>query len=251
MVGLEDSRSVNRVFSRTTARFLAVSRFVRDRFVELGGDPTRVDVVLNGVDQDDYPVGGVAERSVACDALGLRREPFVVLFYGRVVPDKGIDTLLDVLEGLDSSHSVELLVVGPGADGDYAAQLVARTEKTTVHRLPMRPDVIGPLHAADLVVVPSKGEEAFGRTVIEALSRGRPVLASSVGAIPEILTGDFARFLVPPDDPVVLRKSIVALLGWRDDQPGLAEECSAHVAGRFSKRAMVDAVEHHLVDAAR
>ncbi len=224
-----DVPSVNRALGRFTARFLCVSRFVRDRFVELGADPRRVDVVHNGIDPAEYPAGGPTEREAARHALGLPLDPFLVMFYGRVVPDKGIGTLVEALEGLDGSHSVELLVVGPQPDEAFAARIFG-TDRVRIHQLPMRTDVVTPLHAADLVVVPSEGEEAFGRTVIEALSTGRPVVASSVGGIPEILTGELAGFLVPPSDPAAIAAKVRETLDWREQRPQLAEECSAHVA---------------------
>ena len=248
-VGIEVP-SVNRALGRLTARFLCVSRFVRDRFVQLGADPKKVDVVHNGIDPAEYPEGGMVEREAARVELGLSPDPFLVLFYGRVVPDKGIGTLVEALEQLDGSHAVELLVVGPQPDEDFAAGIFA-TEHVRVHQLPMRTDVVTPLHAADLVVVPSQGEEAFGRTVIEALSTGRPVVASEVGGIPEILTGELADFRVPPSDAGAIAAKVRELLDWRTREPELADACRAHVIGNFSKRAMVNAVEESLVDAAR
>lgn len=238
---------VNRALGRATTRFLCVSRFVRDRFVQLGADPTKVDVVHNGVDPAEYPPGGTAERETARRALDLDPDPFLVMFYGRVVPDKGIGTLVDALEQLDDSRPVELLVVGPQPDQEFTSRLFT-TDRLRIHQLPMRTDVVTPLHAADLVVVPSEGEEAFGRTVIEAMSTGRPVIASAVGGIPEILTGDFARLLVPPGDPTAIATKVGEVLDWRDREPDLGEECSAFVDRHFSERAMVDAIEERLVD---
>jgi glycosyltransferase involved in cell wall biosynthesis len=245
-----DVPSVNRALARMTARFLCVSRFVRDRFVQLGADPRKVDVVHNGIDPGEYPAGGPTEREAARRELGLPLDPFLVLFYGRVVPDKGIGTLVEALEQLDGSQPVELLVVGPQPDEAFAGRIFA-TDRLRVHRLPMRTDVVTPLHAADLVAVPSEGEEAFGRTVIEALATGRPVVASAVGGIPEILTGDLARFLVPPSDPQAIADKVRDALDWREQEPRLAATCTAHVADHFSQAAMVDAVETRLVDAVR
>jgi glycosyltransferase involved in cell wall biosynthesis len=245
-----DVPSVNRALGRFTTRFVCVSRFVRDRFVQLGADPRKVDVIHNGIDPAQYPDGGMTERESARRELGLSSDPFLVLFYGRVVADKGIGTLVEALGQLESSQPVELLVVGPQPDVDFANRVFA-TERVRIHQLPMRTDVVTPLHAADLVVVPSQGEEAFGRTVIEALSTGRPVVASAVGGIPEILTGDLARLLVPPSDPGAIAAQVGELLDWRTSEPELGEQCRAHVARNFSQRAMVDAIEVCLTDAAR
>jgi glycosyltransferase involved in cell wall biosynthesis len=115
----------------------------------------------------------------------------------------------------------------------------------------MRSDVVGPLHAADVVVVPSVYAEPFGRVVIEALSTGRPVIASSIGGIPEILTGDLARFLVPAGDVTALTRKLGELLDWRTRDERLAEACVDHVRQHFSKSSMVDAIEDRLAHAAR
>ena len=113
----------------------------------------------------------------------------------------------------------------------------------------MATDVVTPLHAADVVVVPSVYDDPFPRTVLEAMATGRPVVASSTGGIPEELTGEFARFLVPPSDAEALRERLEAVLDWRDGEPGLGQACTAHVARHFSKASMVDAIEQRLVDA--
>lgn len=245
-----DAPAANRVLGKITSRFLCVSKFVRERFVQLGGNPRRTDVVYNGIDQADYPAGGAAERTTARAELDLPADPFLVMFFGRVVPDKGIATLVEALENLGGSHPVELLVVGPEPDEAFATRIFSGC-RTRIHRLPLRTDVVTPLHASDLVVVPSEGEEAFGRTVIEALSTGRPVLASAVGGIPEIMTDDFAQYLFPPGDAGALTAKVRDVLPWREREPELANACTEHVLRHFSKQSTVDAIEEHLADVVR
>ena len=250
LIGIEKP-AVNRVLGRRAACFICVSRFVRDRFVELGGDPGRTDVVHNGIDIDEYPAGGDAERGAARAELGLSDTSFVAMYFGRVVPEKGVDILVDAFAGLDDATSgVELMVVGPQPDPAYATKTFGSAPPARIHQLPMRTDVVTPLHAADVVVVPSVWDEPFGRTVIEAMSTGRPVIASAVGGIPEVLTGDFVRFLVPPGDVAALRAKLGEVLDWRRREPALAAACTEHVARHFSMRAMVDAVEGRLLAAA-
>ena len=144
-----------------------------------------------------------------------------------------------------------MLIVGPQPDETFARQLTEAAPDVPIHLLPMRSDVVGPLHAADVVVVPSVYAEPFGRVVIEALSTGRPVIASSIGGIPEILTGDFARFLVPAGDVTALARKLGEVLDWRTREDGLAEACTEHVRQHFSKGSMVDAIEDRLAHAAR
>ena len=91
---------VNRTLSRRTQRFICVSHFIRDRFVAAGGDPARTDVIHNGIDQQDYPVGGLPERTAARMQLGLPEQATIVMFYGRVAPEKGVNVLVDAVAGL-------------------------------------------------------------------------------------------------------------------------------------------------------
>jgi len=236
--------SVNRVLGRFTSRFLCVSRFVRERFVDLGGDPARTEVVHNGVDQVEYPPGGVSERRAARGELGIDEGVPIVMYFGRVGRAKGVDVLVRALAGLvGGPRPVELLVLGLAVDPAYERRLLRSVPGLRIHRMAERTDVVTPLHAADLVVVPSVWDEPFGRTVIEGLSTGRPVIASAVGGIPEILGGEFSRFLVPPGDVPALSAKIRELLDWREQEHDLADARSRHVARSFSKVAMVDAVE--------
>jgi glycosyltransferase involved in cell wall biosynthesis len=100
--------------------------------------------------------------------------------------------------------------------------------------LPEARDVVTPLHASDVAVLPAHWSEPFGRVVIETMSTGRPVLASRVGGIPEILTGEFDRFLVPPADPDRLAAALLGLVGWPDREPALGQACREHVETSFT-----------------
>jgi glycosyltransferase involved in cell wall biosynthesis len=108
--------------------------------------------------------------------------------------------------------------------------------------LPNRPDVVTPLHAADVAVVPSVWDEPFGRTVIEGMATGIPVLGSRVGGIPEIL-GPIDRLLFDRGDADQLAAKLAVTLRWRDEEPGLGRACAARVATEFSLAATVDRLE--------
>ena len=131
-------------------------------------------------------------------------DPFVVTYFGRLDREKGVHVLLEAWRRLDfGPDEARLLVVGSSTVHADAAAYRAELEALaadTVRFVPGQRDVVTLLHASDVVVVPSVWQEPFGRTVIEALSTGRPVLASRVGGIPEILTGPLGRFLFEPAD---------------------------------------------------
>jgi len=244
-------RVVNTLLGRRPRTVLSVSSFLRDQLVAGGFPARRVEVVHNGIDPDAYPFGDLAARTQARDALGIDQGAFVVLFYGRLDPTKGVDVLLDAVARMrDAGSGVQLLMIGSPATVDYLRAIRPRLRQPGVTWLPNRPDVVTPLHAADVVAAPSVWDEPFGRVVVEAMSTGRPVVATAVGGIPEVLTGPFARFLVPRSDPDELARRLSSLATWRTDEPGLGADCRAHVADHFTLVSMVAAIEHHLEVAA-
>lgn len=233
--------------NRHVARFIIISQFVADEWLAAGLDPSKVDVVFNGIDPAEYPAAGLAERTAARQLLSLPEEGFVVTYFGRVDREKGIHVLLEAWNRLDLDPAqAGLLVVGSSMvdhdGGAYRAELEALA-RDDVRFLPARPDVAVTLHAADVVVVPSTWDEPFGRTVIEGLATGRPVLGSRVGGIPEILAGPLERFLFERGDAAGLAERLRSLLHWRDEEPFLADLCEARVRQGFTLEQMVDGIE--------
>lgn len=238
---------------RFGVRYMAVSRFVRDAWTEAGLNPDRVEVVYNGVDPQDYPFGGLAERDRARTALGLPLNGFVALYYGRLDTEKGVSVLLNAWGRFGIQPDVgRLLIVGSAVlelQGERFENHLKEVAPPGCHWLPMQRDVIDPLHAADVVVVPSMVNEALPRCVLEAMATGRPVIAANVGGIPEILEGGFENLLFTRGDAAGLATRLAALVDWRHSDPGLGHRASEHIHEHFPARAMYDAIEHRLLAA--
>ena len=242
-----------RALSPLVSRFLVATNSQRRAWAEQGLEPAHVGLVPQAVKLDAFPRASRSDRARAREALGLPLDAYVVLYLGRVVADKGVDVLVDAWSSLSLPVDQARLVIAGGVwfDGSqdhYAAALHARLPEG-VDWLPMRKDVITPLHAADVLVLPAVWEEPFGRVLIEAMATGLPVIASRVGGIPEILDGEFERFLVPKGDVAVLAERIVALRDWRTSSPELAQTCVDRVAERYSLEGTVSRFESVLVSA--
>ena len=104
---------------------------------------------------------------------------------------------------------------------------------------------------SDITVLPSIWSEPFGRSIIESLACGAPVIASRVGGIPEILTGELADNLVTAKDEQALAKRISEVIDWRETDPGYGQRCSDHVFNKFSLESMISGVEKTLLKAAK
>ncbi len=230
----------DRVFTRLADRYVAVSGFTRDELLLRGARPGAVRVVHNGIDPRTYPRGGRQERRAARQALGLPADAYVVLTYSRLVPGKGVEVAIDAVSRLD--RDAVLVVAGPHLDDGYLRTLTERGGQRT-RFLGFLGDVVQALHAADVVLAPSLLPETFGRTTIEALATGRPVVATRVGGVPEVLTGQFVRLLVEPGDVAGTAAVLESLRGWQEREPGLADACVEHVARHFTLARTIDRLE--------
>ena len=181
---------------RATDQFLVVSDYIRQQIASIG-TPVKIQVLYNGLDEQQFHRQG--DTSVSRESLGLHANDFVVIYTGRIVPKKGVKELVQAIQQLDSHPDIKLLVVGGDNFGDsvssnpYLDELhqmgndmqgrVVFTGFVPYELLPAY------LHLADVAVVPSRIDEAFGMTCVEATAMGLPVIATNDGGIPETLVG--------------------------------------------------------------
>lgn len=199
-----------RLANLCAARVVVPSRAAADAFIRAGGRAARVTVVPNGLDLDRDPRSPGALRA----DLGLPAGPLVGVF-SRLAPWKGQDV---VIEALARVPDVRCIVVGAALFGEdaYAARLHAlAAERGVADRvlfLGQRSDVPLLMQAVDAVVHSSVDPEPFGRTLVEAMLAGVPVIATDTGASAEILDGGEAGTLVPPRRPDRLAGALAQLL---------------------------------------
>ena len=174
-----------------------------------GGAPCTV--LPGGVDLEHFVPGSTR---AARRALGVDQGARLILYVGRLVDGKGLDTLLAAFRSLRAAVPDALLaLVGSGplrarlerrvlADG--MARSVRLAGEVSHQAIPQW------MQAADVVVLPSMAE-GMPNVVREALACGRPVVATPVGDVPRVLSADSGR-LVPPADPSALANAIVEVL---------------------------------------
>ena len=167
-----------------------------------------------------YPVevihNGVPERSPR-PALS---DPPTVVYAGRLVPEKGIDVLLRAFAIAQAQiPHAQLWLAGQGsAEGELRqlTQDLSISEQVTWLGHRSRSELEALFDQAWVQVVPSLWAEPFGNVTTEAMMRGTAVIASAVGAQPEIVTADQTGFLVPPGDVKGLGSGLAKLLQNRD-----------------------------------
>jgi glycosyltransferase involved in cell wall biosynthesis len=206
----EDQEALRRL-SPAIDHLVVVSHSIDRKVVEEGRGDVPRSLIYNGVDLDRY------DHQEPCCTLreeyGMEASSHIVGVVGRLELEKGHPTLLEawpiVLRSVPEAY---LLIVGEGSRLD-ALHDIAR-DMRILHRVVFtgrRDDIPAVTAAFDVAVLPSY-REAQGLTILEAMALSRPVVASNVGGIPEMIQDGVTGLLVPPHDPPALAGAIVRLL---------------------------------------
>lgn len=195
---------------------VAVSDYVARREIQVGLiKPAQVIRVWNGIPVMEKKI---VPYAVASDILDLAGDRPIVVCTCRASREKGVLHLLRAFDHVAQSFWLSgqrpvLVYVGDGPQiGELQSLRESLPSKDDIILAGYRADVATILQRANVCVVPSVWEEAFGLAVLEAMAAGKAVVASSVGGIPEMIEHDVTGVLVPPADETALAEAIHALL---------------------------------------
>jgi len=183
----------------------AVSDFIRGRLESVFRLPrARTRTIYNGVD--------IARFRSPPSASSRAHDAPRILAVANLTHEKGIDLLITAMTMLRNG-SAKLTIVGDGVlRGELETQVRMLQLTERVEFLGLRDDVHCLLGECDVFVHPARWQEAFGYTIAEAMAAGRPVVASRLGAIPELVQHEETGLLVPADDPSAFAEAIDTLL---------------------------------------
>jgi glycosyltransferase involved in cell wall biosynthesis len=229
---------------RGAAWSIGVSAPMTDALVHLGAPPDRAVLLANGVDRSLFhPIDPREARR----ALGLPDDGRIMVYVGRLEKEKGLHELCAAFEQIQhmpgAHRPVHLVLVGEGSLAPEIASMAERINTSADDhsgRLILgggRPltEVARYLGASDLLVLPSY-REGTPNVVLEALASGRPVVATRVGGIPDIIVHGETGILVPPQDTGALTSGILEALArtWDPEiltaaAPSSWDESAAHL----------------------
>lgn len=202
---------------------------------------TPVDVILNGVDEDRLRGHSGAEvRSL----VGAGADEVIFTLVGRINRWKGQAVFLDAAERLAAeSEKARFVLAGDSFAGQEGlTEAVDRRIRSSdflrgrATRLPHVPEVGGVYAASDVVVVPSTEPEPFGLVAAEAMAAGLPVVASRIGALPEIVEEGRTGLLIRPGAADALLSAMRELVA----SPTLRTEMGRRGRERFDRRFRVE-----------
>jgi glycosyltransferase involved in cell wall biosynthesis len=229
-----------RLTSPLADRIVSVSRAIaRDLVERYRIEASRTVVVHNGIDAWAFRPArdGATVRAELRVPAGRR----VVVMAGRMTPQKGWDVLLEAAARLAPLRDdIFWLLVG---DGPLQPALMRRAGELGVRAcfVGARADMADVLGCADLVVLASRSE-GLPFTLLEAMALGKPVVATRVGGVPEVVEEGRSGRLVPPEDPAALATAVASVLD-TPDAAAMGVRGRARVEAAFTLDAMVRGLE--------
>jgi glycosyltransferase involved in cell wall biosynthesis len=217
------------------------SQYLKDSLLRAGLDVRDAPIIPFGLDLGRYPYR---------EARPSRTR---LLFVGRLVPEKGLQTLVEALPLLRSAESpVTLTVAGRENATEYVAPLKARVSELGLGRqvrflgaLP-REALTRLYHEHDILVFPSEWEEPFGITILEGMATGAAIVATGTGGSGEIARHGRNALCFPKADPAACARAIQGLIDSPELFNRLRAAARADVEREYDLRLSVDRIEASL-----
>lgn len=223
---------------------LAVSDYVARRQVEVGlMPPARVVRIWNGIPLPAAPADGIPQPRAS---LGLPPNRSIIACCCRAAPEKGVHHLLRAFAMVRQAATGEpplLVYVGDGPEFERLRSLAVQLGIADDTRfVGYSREVARYLQASDIVAVPSVWQDALPLGVLEAMAVGRPVVASSVGGIPEMCRDEVEGLLVEPAAEKELAQAITRLLQSPSTRSEMGQRGRERVAEFFTPGGQVAAI---------
>jgi glycosyltransferase involved in cell wall biosynthesis len=202
-----------RYICETAEKLLAMSNHCAESYKLLGLLP-HVDVIPYGVDIEKF--SSANDEVKIRKQFGISSEEPVILYVGRLKKDMGLHILLEAIPSVcKNNKEINFLIVGEKGELLSRAEQLSNRYSENVFLVPRVPFGDLPIYyaASTIVVVPTQGDRACGSLAsIEAMACGKPVIASDVGGIPEIVIDSETGFLIPPENSDALANKILEVI---------------------------------------
>ncbi len=216
-----------RLFTTSSDLFHVFSGVDARNLRHLGVKQDRIRIIPHGIDVSLFNQN---EEKITRDIVR-------IVWFGRIERSKGLIVLLRALNLLRSDfQNVELLIGGQVWNARYYRELVDYVRAVNLEEASFTGfvgDLPSFLHQADIFVLPSLSE-TFGIVNLEAMASGLPIVASSVGGVPDVVADNETGFLVPPGDPVKLAKKLRLLVTDRDLRRDMGRKGRQRVESLYS-----------------
>lgn len=198
-----------KTLARDVDKFIVISQEIADELTSIGATKNKFAFIPNGVDLEKYSPTSPEKKKKLRQELNLPVDVLIVLFVGRIIPEKRPEHLINIWQEIHTAYPKSLLImVGDGSEADRLKAIKTEGVFFTGTQEDVRPY----LQAADIFVLPS-AREGLSNALLEAQACGLPVISTSIGAAPEMIENNKSGFLVGVDNIVELKTTIMQLLG--------------------------------------
>jgi glycosyltransferase involved in cell wall biosynthesis len=226
-------------------KIITVSEAVRRVKIEKSNvSPEKVITIHNGIDTSLFTSHSNTSKQQFRKSLGIPDNVLLLGSVGRLHPSKGFSDLISALVKIKSKlKSVKVIIVGDGKlSNNLKLQVKYDKLSDAIEFIGLRNDVPDILSALDIFVLPSLWE-AFGIAILEAMAAGKPVVATSVGGIPEVVIDGETGILVPASDPDALANAIIRLIEDEELRVKMGNAGRKRVLKHFTIQKMVNKTE--------
>ena len=230
--------TVEKVTSCMVDHYITVSDSVKEYLIEKANIfPEKITTIYNGVALNGLTPEG---EGAAPDLFDMEPHESVILAVGRLHRQKGYDYLIRAIATVKREiPSVKLLIAGEGEEENDLKNLVKSLDLSKeVILTGLCREVEKLLNFTELFVLPSLWE-GMPNAVLEAMAAAKPVVATRVGGVPELVKDGETGILVPPEDPESLARAIVGLLRNTAQANSMGNAGRKRVQDHFSLTAMV------------
>lgn len=234
---------LERLVSRITDRIIALTNKEKEDYIKFKiANEDKFDVIYSGIELDKFKELSEDKKQNLIKELGIPEKSLIIGTVGRLVPVKGHEFLIKAAKYIISKYP-EAFFVFTG-DGPLEQNLKKQALELGINNniifLGWRSDVSKIISVYDIFVLPSLNE-GMGRVLAEAMALGKPIVASNVGGIPDLVTHGKNGFLVPARNSEKLAKYIQILIEDKEKKEKMGQT-GKEMVKNFSKEKMVEKI---------
>ena len=229
-------------------RILAVSKITKEYLAKNGLKDNKIDVIFNGIDSELFEIEDVS-KDIRME-LKIEGKTKLVGCIGRIIPQKGQKSFLLAIPGVIKKYQETFfLIIGEVflKEEAYKKELLEIIKKNKIEDrvkfTGFRRDIGDVMRSLDVLVFPSATPESFGLSILEAMALGKPVIASNVGGVSEMIEDGITGMLIEPNHPEEITDRIIRLFSDQEMYDTIAREAKEVANKRFSLQKYVAAME--------
>lgn len=233
---------------RFPRKILAVSSLTKDLLIKHGLKQDKIEVIYSSIDYELFEIKN--DYHNIKDELKLENQVKLVGCIGRIIPQKGQKSLLQAIPGVIEKYpETFFLIIGDFflKEEVYRHELLELIKRNGIEKsvrlIGFRTDIGDVIRSLDMVIFPSTAPESFGLSILEAMALGKPVIATRVGGVSEMIEDRVNGILIEPDHPEQITEQMIQLLSQKEMCDRIGKRAKETVMKKFPLKNYIDEME--------